>query len=147
MSHTLRSNTSSPAVAFFNKFPFEGIVWTKTREADGKVSVQLSRKRHGRPVHSKWHCTREEAVECLREKCISMGREVPVISHKRHVQVGVGDIHQLFGLYRDGKDMSNLFQLSSSAWQAYATRDQCEYRLWTADDVDQFIQLEAPGWV
>ena len=99
MSHTLRSNTSSPAVAFFNKFPFEGIVWTKTREADGKVSVQLSRKRHGRPVHSKWHCTREEAVERLREKCISMGREVPVISHKLPVEAGVDVIHQLFGLF------------------------------------------------
>ena len=43
--------------------------------------------------------------------------------------------------------MSNLFQLSSSAWQAYAARNQCGYRLWTADDVDRFIQMEAPGWV
>ena len=43
--------------------------------------------------------------------------------------------------------MFGLFRLSSSAWQPYATRHQCEYKLWTADDVDQFIQLEAPDWV
>ena len=40
--------------------------------------------------------------------------------------------------------MSSLFESSSSAWQAYAKRQQCQYKLWTADDVDTLIQLEAP---
>ena len=43
--------------------------------------------------------------------------------------------------------MSGLFRLSSSAWQAYATRHQCEYKLWTADEVDTLMQLEAPDWL
>ena len=76
-----------------------------------------------------------------------MEREVPAMSHKRSVQAGVKAIRQLFGLYRDGKEMFGLFMLSPSAWQAYATRHQCEYKLWTVDEVDTLIQLGAHGWV
>ena len=56
-------------------------------------------------------------------------------------------IHQVFGLFRVEEPMSELFRLSSSAWRAYATRNGCEYKLWTADEVDTLIQLEAPEWL
>ena len=60
---------------------------------------------------------------------------------------GVEFIHQVYGLFRDGKEMSGLFRLSSEAWQAYARRNECQYKLWTADEVDTLIQLEAPEWL
>ena len=60
---------------------------------------------------------------------------------------GVKFIHQVFGLFRVEEPMSELFRLSSSAWRAYATRNGCEYKLWTADEVDTLIQLEAPEWL
>ena len=43
--------------------------------------------------------------------------------------------------------MNALFTLSSSAWQAYAKQHQCKYILWSADEVDTLIQLEAPEWL
>ena len=69
------------------------------------------------------------------------------MSHNRSVDAGVEFIHQVYGLHRDGRDMPGLFKRSSSAWQAYAGRRQCKYKLWTADDVDTLIQREAPPWL
>ena len=43
--------------------------------------------------------------------------------------------------------MSSLFKISSEAWQGYALRHLISYRLWTADEVDTLIQLEAPEWL
>ena len=73
--------------------------------------------------------------------------EIPAISHARSVEAGVKYVHQVYGLFRDGKDMSALFKLSSSAWQAYARRHHAAYKLWTADECDRLIQLEAPSQV
>ena len=43
--------------------------------------------------------------------------------------------------------MSDCHRLSSRAWQAYAKRHQCQYKLWNADEVDTLMKQEAPGWV
>ena len=43
--------------------------------------------------------------------------------------------------------MSELFKLSAKAWEVYARREQCDYKLWGADDVDAIMQQEAPEWV
>ena len=71
----------------------------------------------------------------------------PAIVRKHFPEEGVEAIHQIYGLYRDGKEMSELFKLSAEAWQAYARREQCEYKLWSANEVDTLMQLEAPAWV
>ena len=157
ISHSSRLNASTdtamlpPAVAFFKKHPFEGVVRTRVREADGKVRMLLSRLDGKVPFEprmaSNWHATSEEAFACIRLKCLEEGRDVPAMSHMRSDEPGVKFVHQVFGLYKDGKPMSALFTLSSCAWQAYAKQHQCVYKLWTADDVDTLIQLEAPEWV
>ena len=71
----------------------------------------------------------------------------PAISHTHSAEEGVEAIHQIYGLYKDGKEMSELFKLSAEAWQAYARREPCEYKLWSANEVDTLMQLEAPAWV
>ena len=116
------------------------------RQKDGKVRMALSRKGQDR-VRSNWHGTREEAFEHIRTKCIAMKWDEPAISHTHTVEEGVESIHQIYGLYRDGKEMSELFKLSAKAWEAYARREQCEYKLWGADEVDGLMQQEAPAWV
>ena len=105
-------------------------------------------KRKGSPgLFSEWHTDSEKAFDCIRSKCMLMGRDVPAMRHTRPDAVGVHKIHQLYGLYRDGKEMSPLFSLSSQAWQAYARRHHCEYILWSADEVDTLIQRETPAWL
>ena len=152
MSHKSQSSTLPPAVVFFKNAPFEGIVRSYPREQDNKVRMKLSRlnndgSRHGSLVESNWHATSEEAFQCIQSKCVSLGRDVPAMSHKRCDGPGVNYVHQIFGLYRDGKVMSPLFKLSSSAWRAYAKRHECVYIFWTADMVDTLIQLYAPQWL
>ena len=148
MSHTAPMDRSPLVVAIFQTHPFEGIARILQRKFDDKVRVQLSRPGY-QHVYSKWQAAPFEAFESIRDKCIDMGREVPLITHNeaRPGVAGVKIIHQTFGLYRDGKGMSELFLASSSAWQAYAKRHQCEYILWTADKIDLFMQLEAPDSV
>ena len=157
ISHSSRLNASTetamlpPAVAFFKKHPFEGVVRTRVREADGKVRMNLSRLdgevAFEPRMASNWHATSEEAFACIQAKCVSMGRDVPAMSHKRCDVPGVKIVHQIFGLYRDGKEMNALFKLSSSAWRAYAKRHVCVYICWTADMVDTLIQQKAPQWL
>ena len=69
------------------------------------------------------------------------------MSHLATDAAGVEVIHQIYGLYRDGKDMSELFKLSSMAWKAYAMSHKCKYIMWTADQIDTLIQEFAPNWV
>ena len=120
----------------------------------GPSRTQSSLSRRGHPrMMSNWHKTSEEAFEYIRAKCISMHLDVPSMSHTRSAEPGVAEpgvaelgvecIHQVYGL----QEMSALSTLSSSAWKAYATRNQCQYKLWTADQVEALIQLEAPAGV
>ena len=128
---------STSAVVFFQNDPHEGII-TQMVRPDGKIRIVLSRTGYDR-VMSNWHPTGEDAFLTIKEKCVGMDREVPAMSHKRSVDAGVTFIHQVYGLYRDEKEMSGLFRLSSSAWQAYAKRHQCVYKLWNADEVDALM--------
>ena len=73
------------------------------------------------------------------------GGYVPAMSHTRSAEPGVKFIHQVSWPFKESDP--SLFRLSSSAWKAYATRNQCKYKLWTADQVEALIQLEAPAWV
>ena len=79
------------------------------RHKDVKVRMALSRKFPDR-VLSNWHGTRDEAFEHLRRKCISMKRDEPAISHTHNVEEEVAGIEPIYGLYRDGKEMSERFQ-------------------------------------
>ena len=57
---------------------------------------------------------------------------------------GVAIVHQIYGIFRDGVEMSPLFKLSSESWQAYCRRQSRRYILWTADVLDTLIQKFAP---
>jgi hypothetical protein len=152
MSHKPQLSTLPSAVAYFNKPPFEGIVRTYTREADSRVRMKLSRldsngHTHEQRLESNWHDSREEAFACIQAKCASMGREVPAMSHRPLHGPGVAFVHQVYGIYRDGKAMDALFNFSSEAWKAYADQHESQYKLWTADEVDTLIQQAAPEWL
>ena len=152
ISHRSQIGTLPPAAVFFLKAPCEGIVRTYSRAANKKVRMKLSRRDskgrlHDSLIESNWHATSEAAFEAIKEKCVSMGRDVPAMSHKRCDVPGVKIVHQMFGLYRDGTEMNALFKLSSSAWRAYAKRHVCVYICWTADMVDTLIQQKAPQWL
>ena len=56
---------------------------------------------------------------------------------------GVKIVHQIYGVFRDGLPMSELFQSSSDAWKRYCRREFCRYILWTADLLDTLIQRYA----
>ena len=146
ISHKSVRDHRRPTVAYFKKHPFIGTLRHMLRKKDSKVRMILSRSGESR-VMSSWHGTREEAFEHIRRKCISMQRDEPASSHIHTEGEGVDCVHQIYGLYRDGKEMSELFKLSAKAWEAYASREQCNYRLWGADEVDRIIQQEAPDWV
>ena len=91
-------------------FPWNGC-FLKNTTADDKVRCMLSRKGQKRLL-SNWHATREEAFEFIRRKSISLKMDEPAISHTHSVEEGVEAIHQIYGLYRDGEEMSELFALS-----------------------------------
>ena len=67
------------------------------------------------------------------------------MSHKQCP--GVEYVVQIYRLSRDRKEMLELFMRSQSAWQGYAKRHPCTYRLWNADEVNTFMQLHAPDVV
>ena len=137
--------TAWGSIVFFKRYPFTGKLVKYGRKQDGKVRLALHRTGR-KKMASDWHSTMEEAFENIRSKAIRLNMDEPV-SHTVCVQEGVQAIHQIYGLYRDGKRMSKLFKRSAAAWEAYAKREQCKYSLWTADEVDTLMQLEAPDWV
>ena len=56
-------------------------------------------------------------------------------------------IHQIYGLFRDDKEMPLLFQQSSAAWQKHAVHTEAQYRLWSADEVDALARSHLPAEV
>ena len=140
------SQESPSQVVYFESFPWEGRVRIRTRPGDSKVRMALSRSGHER-ICSNWHTTSQEAFEFLQHKCETSGIAVPAMSQKNSSKAGVHFVHQIYGLYRDGKPMSALFKLSAYAWEGYALRHRISYKLWTADELDTLIQLEADDWI
>ena len=48
-------------------------------------------------------------------------------------------VHQIYGLFRDGKPMSNLFVESQRRWKQCAASMGVPYHCWTADEVDHLM--------
>ena len=139
-------------MAYFQKHPFEGILRTYTRPVDQRVRMKLSRldsngHTQEQRLESNWHDSREEAFACIQAKCTRLGREVPAMSHRPLHATGVTFVHQVYGVFRDGKAMDALFSFSCEAWKSYASQHMSQYKLWTADEVDTLIQKTAPEWL
>ena len=56
----------------------------------------------------------------------------------------VRHVHQMYGLFRDGKPMSPLFETSSKRWQKSASDMGAKYILWSADEVDTLVREHYP---
>ena len=120
------------------------------RKDDGKFRMSLTQKGFKR-IFSNWHKSKEEAFEFIMKKVAKLKTpdERPTGNALARSQQtcdvrGVTFIHQIYGLYRDGTEMSQLFKLSSEAWQAYCRRQRCTYILWTAEEIDTVMQKYAP---
>ena len=53
-------------------------------------------------------------------------------------------IHQMYGLFRDGKPMGARFLSSQFKWRKLASNIGAEYHLWSADEVDALIKQRYP---
>ena len=56
------------------------------------------------------------------------------------LSANVAMIHQIYGLYRDGKPMPPLFCESKRRWQQFAVNSNARYHLWDADEVDTLVK-------
>ena len=56
----------------------------------------------------------------------------------------VAIVHQIYGLFRDGKSMPFLFQNSQLRWQEVARQMGAQYHLWSADEVDALLKEHFP---
>ena len=101
---------------------------------------------------SNWHATKREAFDHLLEKITgSKNTErdcvVPALSQHSSDVSGVSIVHQIYVVFRDGKEMSDLFKLSSKPCQAHCRRNNIRYILWSADHLDWLILTYAPPFV
>tara|TARA_R100001463_G_scaffold112756_1_gene167873 strand:- start:2741 stop:3433 length:693 start_codon:yes stop_codon:yes gene_type:complete len=48
-------------------------------------------------------------------------------------------IHQIYGLFDDGKEMSELFKIGSNKWIEYCDRNNHIYKLWNKEEVEQLV--------
>ena len=53
-------------------------------------------------------------------------------------------VHQMYGMYRDGKEPGELFQLSRQRWQQVAAAMGAQYQHWEADMVDCLVRTHYP---
>ena len=53
-------------------------------------------------------------------------------------------VHQIFGLFKDDKPMSDLFMGSSAKWQKLAFDMNATYHMWNADETDTLIRDHYP---
>lgn len=48
-------------------------------------------------------------------------------------------IHQVYGLFKDGKPMNELFTASSTKWREYCDTNGYTYKLWNAEEVEELV--------
>jgi len=53
-------------------------------------------------------------------------------------------VHQIFGIFKDGVPMSDLFRKSNSMWKAVAKAMDAEYHLWDPDEVESLVCRKYP---
>ena len=76
--------------------------------------------------------------------------QAPVDAHatsqEHGQQTAVKVVHQIYGLFGDGKPMSNLFETSHKKWKDLATRMSAHYHLWNAEEVEALIKQKYPQY-
>ena len=56
----------------------------------------------------------------------------------------VSCVHQIYGLFGDGQQMSSMFQRSSTAWMECAEHMGVPYHLWNAAEVESLVKQQYP---
>jgi hypothetical protein len=72
----------------------------------------------------------------------SLGRPSLALTPARARETSVHCVHQIYGLFRDGKPMSDLFEDSHRKWSEVATRMGAKYHLWDVDEVESLMKHE-----
>ena len=58
----------------------------------------------------------------------------------------VAYVHQIYGIYKDGKPKSDLFEESVRRWKQVAASCGAIYHLWTPDEIETLIRNEYPQY-
>ena len=70
--------------------------------------------------------------------------EAPLRSSSVTGVTSVKIVHQIYGMFRDGKPMSSTFEKSREAWMKVSETMGVEYHLWNADEVDTLVKHRYP---
>ena len=97
----------------FGKPPRSGHIKHGLRRKGNKHRMTMTIK-GGKRKWSNWHATKKEAFDYLLKACTgskSTARDciVPALSQHASDVPGVSIVHQIYGVYRDGKEMPGLF--------------------------------------
>ena len=64
----------------------------------------------------------------------------------RHRQgPSVAFIHQIYGVFRDGRSMPNLFENSQTRWRQVAKQVGAKYHMWSVDEVYALMNQDFPS--
>jgi hypothetical protein len=70
----------------------------------------------------------------------------PAPSQGVHVGNSVKIVHQIYGLFGDGKSMSPLFESCQQKWQGLAESMGANYHVWSADDLEALVKQMYPQY-
>ena len=72
------------------------------------------------------------------------GRSPDGLQPRNPPDTPVAIVHQIYGMFRDGKPMPFLFQNSQRRWREVAKQMGAQYHLWSADEVDALVKKHFP---
>ena len=55
-------------------------------------------------------------------------------------------VHQIYGLFNDNENMSNLFMESHNCFKSWAKKNQYQYILWGEKECNELIDIEYPEY-
>ena len=108
-----------------------------------KVAHRFSKKEVDRIGHAVANMQVMEITTARHDKCFEAQPDGSQPSTKMPIGC-VSHVHQIYGLFRDDKPMSPLFQLSQQRWQKAAETMGAKYHLWSADEVDTLMRQSYP---
>ena len=73
-------------------------------------------------------------------RVLNIAEEVSAREELQFVPPPVAIVHQIYGLFRDGKSMPMLFQNSQHRWMQVAKNMNVVYHLWCADEIEALIK-------
>ena len=97
-------------------------------------------KRRVRAVLAVAHTQRCNRLPAICDGSVTDGAQQQAPSQCDGRGRGVSHVHQIYGLFGDGKPMSDLFMESSRLWRAVADTMGASYHLWNVADVEGLMK-------